>query len=89
MEVKSRDLQVGDIIEFTEPGLYIVELYTFPSYEFAKNFVNRVISTGEDSTLNNYYVRFEFEIEKGLNLAKKRLVIKWLDNQVKSIAKAM
>ena len=56
-------LQVGDIIEFTEPGLYIVELYTFPSYEFAKNFVNRVISTGEDSTLNNYYVRFEFEIE--------------------------
>lgn len=31
----------------------------------------------------------EFEIEKGLNLAKKRLVIKWLDNQVKSIAKAM
>ena len=31
----------------------------------------------------------EFEIEKGLNLAKKRLVIKWLDNQVKSIAKLM
>lgn len=31
----------------------------------------------------------EFEIEKGLNLAKKRLVIKYLDNQVKSIAKAM
>ena len=32
---------------------------------------------------------FEIEIEKGLNLAKKRLVIKWLDSQVKSIAKAM
>lgn len=31
----------------------------------------------------------EFEIEKGLNLAKKRLVIKWLDSQVKSIAKSM
>ena len=31
----------------------------------------------------------EFEIEKGLNLAKKRLVVKYLDNQVKSIAKAM
>ena len=31
----------------------------------------------------------EFEIEKGLNLAKKRLVVKCLDNQVKSIAKAM
>ena len=30
-----------------------------------------------------------FEIEKGLNLAKKRLVVKYLDNQVKSIAKAM
>ena len=31
----------------------------------------------------------KFEIEKGLNLAKKRLVVKYLDNQVKSIAKAM
>lgn len=31
----------------------------------------------------------EFEIEKGLNLAKKRLIVKYLDNQVKSIAKAM
>lgn len=31
----------------------------------------------------------EFEIEKGLNLAKKRLVVKYLDNQVKSIAKSM
>ena len=31
----------------------------------------------------------EFEIEKGLNRAKKRLVVKYLDNQVKSIAKAM
>lgn len=31
----------------------------------------------------------EFEIEKGLNLAKKRLIVKYLNNQVKSIAKAM
>lgn len=31
----------------------------------------------------------EFEIEKGLALAKSRLIVKYLDNQVKSIAKAM
>ena len=30
-----------------------------------------------------------FDLSKGLSLAKKRLVVKYLDNQVKSIAKAM
>ena len=30
-----------------------------------------------------------FDLSKGLNLAKKRLIVKYLDNQVKSIAKAM
>lgn len=31
----------------------------------------------------------EFDFEKGLALAKSRLIVKYLDNQVKSIAKAM
>ncbi len=56
-------LQKGDKIEFFEPGIYIVELYTFPTHEFAKNFVNRALTTGEDSLLNNNYIRFEFEVE--------------------------
>lgn len=56
-------LKKGDKIEFFEPGIYIVELYTFPSHEFAKNFVNRALTTNEDNSLNNNYVRFEFEIE--------------------------
>ena len=30
-----------------------------------------------------------FDLEKGLALAKSRLIVKYLDNQVKSIAKAM
>lgn len=30
-----------------------------------------------------------FDFEKGLSLAKSRLIVKYLDNQVKSIAKAM
>ena len=30
-----------------------------------------------------------FDFEKGLALAKSRLIVKYLDNQVKSIAKAM
>ena len=30
-----------------------------------------------------------FDFEKGLTLAKSRLIVKYLDNQVKSIAKAM
>lgn len=30
-----------------------------------------------------------FDLEKGLTLAKSRLIVKYLDNQVKSIAKAM
>ena len=30
-----------------------------------------------------------FDLNKGLNLAKKRLIVKYLDNQVKLIAKAM
>lgn len=55
-------LQAGDKIEFFEPGLYIVELYTFPTHEFAQNFVNRAIES-ETSLINNNYIRFEFEIE--------------------------
>ncbi len=31
----------------------------------------------------------EFDFEKGLELARNRLIVKYLDNQVKSIAKAM
>lgn len=31
----------------------------------------------------------EFDFEKGLLLAKNRLIVKYLDNQVKAIAKAM
>ena len=31
----------------------------------------------------------EFDFEKGLALAKSRLIVKYLDNQVKSFAKAM
>ena len=31
----------------------------------------------------------EFDFEKGLALAKSRLIVKYLDNQVKAIAKAM
>lgn len=31
----------------------------------------------------------EFEIEKGLKLAKERLIAKWLDHQIKSITKGM
>lgn len=57
------ELQAYDKIEFFEPGLYIVELYTFPTHEFAQNFVNRAIETGETSFINNSYIRFEFEIE--------------------------
>ena len=30
-----------------------------------------------------------FDLNKGLNLAKKRLIVKYLDKQVKLIAKAM
>lgn len=35
------------------------------------------------------YKEDEFDLKKGLALAKSRLIVKWLDNQVKSIAKAM
>lgn len=62
------ELKKGDKIEFIEPGVYIVELYTFPSHEFAMNFVNRANTTSSDSSIsessiiNNNYIRFEFEI---------------------------
>ena len=54
--IKPKHLQKGDKIEFFEPGIYIVELYTFPTHEFAKNFVNRALTTGEDSLLNTVKV---------------------------------
>ena len=60
-------LKSGDELWFTEYGSYVLELYTFPSYEFTKNFVEYWLSdknsTSAKMTLSNYYVRMEFEID--------------------------
>ncbi len=54
------DLKSGDEVSFTEYGNYVLELYTFPTYEFCKNFVNYWT---ESISLSKYYTRIEFVID--------------------------
>ena len=54
------NLKSGDEVSFYEYGNYVLELYTFPSYEFCKNFVEY---WPEPISLSKYYARLEFVID--------------------------
>lgn len=54
------DLKSGDEVSFSEYGNYVLELYTFPTYEFCKNFVEY---WPEPISLSKYYARIEFVID--------------------------
>ena len=53
-------LQAGDFLTFTDYGDYVLEFYTFPTYEYCDNFLNYWT---DQITLYKYYSRFEFTID--------------------------
>ena len=59
------------------------------NYLYRTNGKKVQIRSGAFKVETTCYKDDTFDLNKGLNLAKKRLIVKYLDNQVKSIAKAM
>ena len=58
-------------------------------YQYRDNGKRIQVRSGAFKAETTCYKDDTFDLSKGLNLAKKRLIVKYLDNQVKSIAKAM
>ena len=58
-------------------------------YQYRDNGKRIQVRSGAFKVETTCYKDDTFDLSKGLNLAKKRLIVKYLDNQVKSIAKAM
>lgn len=59
------------------------------SWQYRYNGKKVQVRSGAFKAETTCYKNDTFDLNKGLNLAKKRLIVKYLDNQVKSIAKAM
>ena len=59
------------------------------NYRYRTNGKKIQVRSGAFKAETTCYKDDTFDLSKGLNLAKKRLIVKYLDNQVKSIAKAM
>ena len=58
-------------------------------YQYRDNGKRVQVRSGALKAGSSCYDEDEFSLSSGLELAKMRLVVKYLDNQVKSIAKAM
>ena len=72
--------------------LYLTDLLGIPrnlSWQYRYNGKKIQVRSGAFKVETTCYKDDTFDLSKGLNLAKKRLIVKYLDNQVKSIAKAM
>ena len=59
------------------------------SWQYRYNGKKVQVRSGAFKAETTCYKNDTFDLNKGLNLAKKRLIVKYLDNQVKLIAKAM
>ena len=59
------------------------------SWQYRYNGKKFQVRSGAFKAETTCYKNDTFDLNKGLNLAKKRLIVKYLDNQVKLIAKAM
>lgn len=72
--------------------LYLTDLLGIPrslSWQYRYNGKKIQVRSSIFKVETTCYKNDTFDLNKGLNLAKKRLIVKYLDNQVKSIAKAM
>lgn len=72
--------------------LYLTDLLGVPknlSWQYRYNGKKIQVRSSAFKVETTCYKDDTFDLNKGLNLAKKRLIVKYLDNQVKSIAKAM
>lgn len=72
--------------------LYLTDLLGSPrslSWQYRYNGKKIQVRSGAFKVETTCYKDDIFDLSKGLNLAKKRLIVKYLDNQVKLIAKAM
>ena len=58
-------------------------------YQYRDNGKRVQVRSGDLKACSSCYDEDEFSLSSGLELAEMRLVVKYLDNQVKSIAKAM
>lgn len=58
-------------------------------YQYRNNGKRIQVRSGALKAGSSCYDEDEFSLSSGLELAEKRLIVKYLDNQVKSIAKAM
>lgn len=58
-------------------------------YQYRDNGKRVQVRSGALKAGSSCYDKDEFSLSSGLGLAEMRLVVKYLDNQVKSIAKAM
>lgn len=72
--------------------LHLTDLLGIPrnlNWQYRYNGKKIQVRSGAFKVETTCYKDDTFDLSKGLNLAKKRLIVKYLDNQVKSIAKAM
>lgn len=72
--------------------LYLTDLLGSPrslSWQYRYNGKKIQVRSGAFKVETTCYKDDIFDLSKGLNLAKKRLIVKYLDNHVKLIAKAM
>lgn len=72
--------------------LHLTDLLGIPrnlSWQYRYNGKKIQVRSGTFKVETTCYKDDTFNLNKGLNLAKKRLIVKYLDNQVKLIAKAM
>lgn len=58
-------------------------------YQYRDNGKRIQVRSGALKVGSSCYDEDEFSLSSGLELAEKRLIVKYLDNQVKSIAKSM
>ena len=72
--------------------LYLTDLFGIPkklSWQYRYNGKKIQVRSGAFKVETTCYKGDIFDLNKGLNLAKIRLIVIYLDNQVKLIAKAM
>lgn len=58
-------------------------------YQYRDNGKRVQVRSGALKACSSCYNEDEFSLSSGLELAEMRLIVKYLDNQVKSIAKSM